>query len=155
DRDRGQGIWPPEGPFRDLPRHRIRRSLSSQAEDRDRRRRRSSRRHCHCHPRQRPDGPYRRRQDRRPRPPGRHPPPHLRDRRGRALPRLLWRQLMNAPDLIKLTGLAWAATLLLTLPGPAQEAAPAAEAVAEVVEEIAPAIDTGDTAWMLVSTIIV
>ena len=50
-----------------------------------------------------------------------------------------------------LTGAA-CASLALALPALAQDAAPAAP---EVVEEVVAAIDTGDTAWMLVSTIIV
>jgi ammonium transporter len=51
----------------------------------------------------------------------------------------------------KLIGTAALASLLLALPALAQDAAPE---VAEVVEEVATA-DTGDTAWMFVSTIIV
>ncbi|ODT78602.1 MAG: ammonia channel protein [Pelagibacterium sp. SCN 64-44] len=52
----------------------------------------------------------------------------------------------------KLLGSAVLASLLSALPAFAQEAAPAVE---EVIEQSAAAIDTGDTAWMLVSTIIV
>jgi Amt family ammonium transporter len=51
----------------------------------------------------------------------------------------------------KLLGSAALASLLLTLPALAQDAAPEAAAV---VEEVA-AIDTGDTAWMIVSTLLV
>ncbi len=52
----------------------------------------------------------------------------------------------------KVLGAATLASLALALPAFAQEAAaPAVEAIAEA----APAIDTGDTAWMFVSTIIV
>jgi Amt family ammonium transporter len=70
---------------------------------------------------------------------------------------------MKAISLAK-TGLASVATLLMTLPvmaqdaaapateAPADAAAPAAEAVAEAVTAV---IDKGDVAWMLVSTIIV
>lgn len=55
----------------------------------------------------------------------------------------------------KIIGAAALASLALALPAFAQDAAaPAAEAVAEAVEAV-PAIDTGDTAWMFVSTIIV
>ncbi len=54
--------------------------------------------------------------------------------------------------LSKVLGAAALASLALALPAFAQDAAaPAAEVVAEVV----PTIDTGDTAWMFVSTIIV
>jgi Amt family ammonium transporter len=59
---------------------------------------------------------------------------------------------MTALKLARIPGATALATLLMALPAIAQEAA------AEVVEEVAeaaPAIDTGDTAWMLVSTIIV
>ena len=49
----------------------------------------------------------------------------------------------------KILGSAALASLLLALPAFAQEAAP------EAVEEVVAAIDTGDTAWMFVSTIIV
>src|SRR5690606_2357166 len=52
-------------------------------------------------------------------------------------------------------GTAALASLALALPAIAQDAASAAvEAVAEAAEAV-PAIDTGDTAWMFVSTIIV
>jgi len=51
----------------------------------------------------------------------------------------------------KLLGSATLASLLLALPALAQDAAPEAAAA---VEEIA-AIDTGDTAWMIVSTLLV
>src|SRR5690606_14845976 len=54
----------------------------------------------------------------------------------------------------KILGSAALASLLLALPALAQDAAPAAEAV-DVVEEAVATIDTGDTAWMFVSTIIV
>ncbi|MGE8396130.1 MAG: ammonia channel protein, partial [Comamonas sp.] len=37
----------------------------------------------------------------------------------------------------------------------AQEAAPAVAAVAEAAAEAAPALDSGDTAWMLTSTMLV
>ncbi len=58
-------------------------------------------------------------------------------------------------NIVKYSGLAAAASLLASLPALAQEATEtAAEAVVEVVEA-APAIDTGDTAWMMVSTAIV
>ncbi len=53
--------------------------------------------------------------------------------------------------LSKLAGTAALATLALAVPAFAQEAAPAAEAVAEVVATV----DKGDTTWMLVSTILV
>ena len=39
DRDRGQGLRPPEGSHRNLPRHRVRRELPAEAQDRGRRRR--------------------------------------------------------------------------------------------------------------------
>ena len=59
---------------------------------------------------------------------------------------------------LRVAGATAVATLLSPLPAWAQDAAAgavaAAEAVVEAVEEV-PAIDTGDTAWMLVSTIIV
>ncbi len=55
----------------------------------------------------------------------------------------------------KILGVTALASLALALPAFAQDAAPAAEAVAEAVAEAAPAIDTGDTAWMFVSTIVV
>jgi len=62
---------------------------------------------------------------------------------------------MTALKLAKIPGATALATLLMSLPALAQdaveEAAPAAEAVAEAVA----AIDTGDTAWMFVSTLIV
>jgi ammonium transporter, Amt family len=51
----------------------------------------------------------------------------------------------------KIIGGALLASLLLGLPALAQEAAPAAEAAAEIV----PIVDKGDTAWMLVSTMVV
>ena len=55
----------------------------------------------------------------------------------------------------KIIGAAALASLALALPAFAQDAAaPAAEAVAEAVEAV-PAIDTGDTAWMFVSTVLV
>lgn len=52
----------------------------------------------------------------------------------------------------KILGSAALASLLLALPAFAQDAAAPA---AEVVEEVVATIDTGDTAWMFVSTIIV
>ena len=55
----------------------------------------------------------------------------------------------------KILGATALASLALALPAFAQDAAaPAAEAVAEAVEAV-PAIDTGDTAWMFVSTVLV
>jgi Amt family ammonium transporter len=58
---------------------------------------------------------------------------------------------MTYLKLSKLAGLGALATLALTLPAIAQDAAaPAAEAAAEVAT-----IDSGDTSWMLVSTILV
>ena len=52
----------------------------------------------------------------------------------------------------KILGSAAVASLLLALPAFAQDAAaPAAEAVAEVV----PVVDKGDTAWMMVCTMVV
>jgi len=62
---------------------------------------------------------------------------------------------MTHNKLSKLAGLGALATLALTLPTIAQDAAPAVEAAVEAVAEAPPSIDTGDTAWMLVSTIIV
>ncbi|WP_112310128.1 ammonium transporter [Pseudogemmobacter bohemicus] len=57
--------------------------------------------------------------------------------------------------LVKYTGLAAALSLVAGLPALAQEATEAAaEAVVEVAEA-APTLDTGDTAWMMVSTVIV
>jgi ammonium transporter, Amt family len=53
--------------------------------------------------------------------------------------------------LSKLAGTAAFATLALAVPAFAQDAAPAAEAVAEVVATV----NKGDTTWMLVSTILV
>ncbi len=53
--------------------------------------------------------------------------------------------------LSKLAGTAALASLALALPAFAQDAAPAAEAVAEVVATV----DKGDTTWMLLSTILV
>ncbi len=53
--------------------------------------------------------------------------------------------------LSKLAGTAALASLALAVPAFAQDAAPAAEAVAEVVATV----DKGDTTWMLVSTILV
>ncbi len=61
---------------------------------------------------------------------------------------------MIQTKLSKLVGLGALATLALTLPAIAQDAAPAAEAAAEVAAEVA-TIDSGDTSWMLVSTILV
>ncbi len=57
---------------------------------------------------------------------------------------------MTKLNLSKIAGLAAIGTLGLALPAFGQDAAPAVEAVAEVAT-----IDTGDTAWMFVSTIIV
>ncbi|WP_283176432.1 ammonium transporter [Gemmobacter sp. 24YEA27] len=57
--------------------------------------------------------------------------------------------------LVKYSGLAAAMSLLAGLPALAQDATQAAaEAVIEVAEA-APALDTGDTAWMMISTVIV
>jgi Amt family ammonium transporter len=53
--------------------------------------------------------------------------------------------------LSKVAGAAALASLFLALPAFGQDAAPAAEAAAEVV----PVIDKGDVAWMLVSTMVV
>ena len=52
----------------------------------------------------------------------------------------------------KILGSAALASLLLALPAFAQDAAAPA---AEVVEEVVASIDTGDTAWMIVSTLLV
>ncbi|WP_108461857.1 ammonium transporter [Devosia naphthalenivorans] len=52
----------------------------------------------------------------------------------------------------KILGSAALASLLLALPALAQDAAAPA---AEVVEEVVASIDTGDTAWMIVSTLLV
>ena len=52
----------------------------------------------------------------------------------------------------KILGSATLASLLLALPAFAQDAAAPA---AEVVEEVVASIDTGDTAWMIVSTLLV
>ena len=52
----------------------------------------------------------------------------------------------------KILGSAARASLLLALPALAQDAAAPA---AEVVEEVVASIDTGDTAWMIVSTLLV
>src|SRR5688572_15772871 len=52
----------------------------------------------------------------------------------------------------KILGSAAIASLLLALPALAQDAAAPA---AEVVEEAVATIDTGDTAWMIVSTLLV
>ncbi|NPD16581.1 ammonium transporter [Xinfangfangia sp. D13-10-4-6] len=58
-------------------------------------------------------------------------------------------------NILKYSGLAAAASLLAGLPALAQEATEAVgEAVVEVVEA-APTLDTGDTAWMLISTALV
>jgi len=59
---------------------------------------------------------------------------------------------MTVKPYLKLAG-AVLATTLAVLPALAQETAPIAEAAAEAVEVAT--IDTGDTAWMFVSTIIV
>jgi len=58
---------------------------------------------------------------------------------------------MMDSKLSKLAGTAALASLALALPAFAQDAAPAAEAVAEVVATV----NKGDTTWMLVSTILV
>ena len=56
----------------------------------------------------------------------------------------------------KVLGGAALASLFAALPAFAQDAAaPAAEAVAEVVETAAAVVDKGDVAWMLVSTMVV
>jgi ammonium transporter, Amt family len=58
--------------------------------------------------------------------------------------------------LFKVLGGAALASLVAALPAFAQDAAaPAAEAVAEVVETAAAVVDKGDVAWMLVSTMVV
>jgi Amt family ammonium transporter len=58
--------------------------------------------------------------------------------------------------LSKVLGGAALASLFAALPAFAQDAAaPAAEAVAEVVETAAAVVDKGDVAWMLVSTMVV
>src|SRR5690606_20275752 len=135
------------GPFGDLSRHRICGALPAQAQGRDRRGRRPGRFREHSHSRCRPDRPYRRRQDFRTRPLGGDPHPHRRDRRGRPLSVFGEKQM----KIDKLIGGAALASLLLALPAFAQDAAAPA---AEVVEEVA-SIDTGDTAWMIVSTLLV
>jgi ammonium transporter, Amt family len=59
---------------------------------------------------------------------------------------------MTELKLSKIAGLAALGTLALTLPALAQDAAPAAEAVAEVA---AATVDKGDTTWMMLSAILV
>src|SRR5690606_33192071 len=62
----------------------------------------------------------------------------------------------NMSNMTKYPGLAAVLAALAALPARAQEAAEtAAETVAEVATEAAPALDTGDTAWMLISTALV
>ena len=55
---------------------------------------------------------------------------------------------MRALNLAKIPGIAALSSLALALPAAAQDAEPAAEAVAAV-------IDKGDTTWMLVCTVLV
>ena len=63
---------------------------------------------------------------------------------------------MKAFDLAKIPGVTALATLLMTLPTLAQDAAaPAAEEAAPAAEAVAAIIDKGDVAWMLVSTMVV
>ena len=66
---------------------------------------------------------------------------------------------MKAFDLAKIPGVTALATLLMTLPALAQDAAaPAAEEAAPAetaVEAVTAIIDKGDVAWMLVSTMVV
>ena len=57
-------------------------------------------------------------------------------------------------NLAKISGLA-AALAAAALPALAQDAAPAAEAVAEVVEAAAPIVDKGDVGFMMIATLLV
>jgi Amt family ammonium transporter len=57
---------------------------------------------------------------------------------------------------LKIPGVAALASVLMTLPALAQDAAAeTAEAVTEVAAAVAPTVDKGDTTWMLVSTALV
>src|SRR6185312_5450219 len=159
DGDGGQGLWPAEGPFRDLSRHRIRRALPAQAQDRDRGRRRASGRGDARHPRFGPDRPDRRRQDFRLRPRARHPHPHRRDRRGRPLTQapLSGEISMTQRLTKKLVGigaLASLAALAFAVPALAQDATAAAPAAAAAAAPASP-LNSGDTAWMMTSMALV
>src|SRR5690606_9526458 len=119
-------------------------------------RRRQRRRREHRDPGLGPDRPDRRRQDLHPRSAARHPHPHRRNRRGRAVMQSFGEKLtMRKTKTLhtkSLLGTALAASLLAAPPAWAQDAA---APVVEAAVEAAPAIDTGDTAWMFVSTMVV
>jgi len=62
---------------------------------------------------------------------------------------------MTALNFAKIPGVAALASLVLAVPTMAQETAAEVAPAVEAAIEAVPAIDTGDTAWMFVSTIIV
>src|SRR5690606_8368924 len=144
DRDRGQGLWPPEGPHRDLSRRRIRRELPAQDQDRGRGRGRTRRQRHRDHHRRSPHRTDRRRQDLRVLAREGRPDPHRRDRRRRPL----------SPDIQEFSHMDFKTVLRAGLPALATAATFAAgPALAQAAA--APALNSGDTAWMIVSTVLV
>src|SRR5690606_24584003 len=151
DGHRDQGLRHAVGAHRDLPRRRVRRELRAESQAGNRRGRRGRRRGGRRHRAHRPDRKDRRRQDLRPGCGERDARPDGRDERGRVVSE---RDMMGSESMKCLKGpaLAGMAALLPAL-ARAQDAAPEAAPGATAVA--VSAIDTGDTAWMMMSAVLV